>query len=429
MSKKKQHILLFIILAVVFGMTLVSVFPVHAEFVPYEIEEKEREILGNEQYTDYEANKTFIKYNYIGVAVPSLQAEKIISPNTEQIAENKFKIYSGNQFIQSNLEWKYLEYATSTVENFNILTKDLTFLQKLNPFSIRTVNADTIYSNAGDGQVYRGGQSTWSDAQDTIDGLTADYTNTTFQVSSDWVTGATPWNIRRAFLSFDTSALSGTVASSTISLYVTSKVNEEDDGDDWINIVEGQQANDTSLVTGDYDECGDAVDNPTEGATRIDIGDLSTSAYNTWTLNSTGEGWIDVSGYSKFGIREGHDTLDSAVTASGNPTYRRSRVNFSSSEETGTGQDPYLTVEMETAETGTSTASTTLESAPELLPLLDDITIFTSYVETYTTSTTSPSSYQIGYYRIPFIGFLIFAFIFLYIGGRLLLEMIIRWRA
>jgi len=112
---------------------------------------------------------------------------------------------------------------------------------------------------------------------------------------------------------------------------------DDNDGDDFITVVQTSQADTASLTTADYDQCG-AISNPTEGATRIDIGSITIGAYNSWTLNATGLGWISKTGYTFLGLREGHDAINSAIT------FGINRVKFAGSEATGTANDPYLDV-------------------------------------------------------------------------------------
>jgi hypothetical protein len=112
-----------------------------------------------------------------------------------------------------------------------------------------------------------------------------------------------------------------------------------------VNVVgETTQADPTTLAGTDINDCG-AVDNPTEGATRIDLSSLGGNEWVVWTLNATGRGWIKKSGtgagaYTRLGLREGHDCIDSAVDVDG--TYNGFTARLS--EYTGTGSDPYLEV-------------------------------------------------------------------------------------
>lgn len=128
------------------------------------------------------------------------------------------------------------------------------------------------------------------------------------------------YRIGRLFLSFDTSRIpSGSVIdSATVRIYVVSKSNVDNDGDDWMNIVQTSQADPFILAAEDYDQCG-AINNPIEGATRFDIGAIATGAYKTWTLNATGLLWINATpGLTLLGMREGHDAIDSPVGGGNN---------------------------------------------------------------------------------------------------------------
>ena len=82
-----------------------------------------------------------------------------------------------------------------------------------------------------------------------------------------------------------------------------------------MNVFQSTQASNTSLAIEDFDQLG-----TTEGATRIDIGSITTSAYNDWTLDSDGLGWISKTGYTSLGVREGHDALNSATALVNNTT-------------------------------------------------------------------------------------------------------------
>lgn len=83
-----------------------------------------------------------------------------------------------------------------------------------------------------------------------------------------------------------------------------------------------------------------------------------------------------------------------------------------------------------TGSTGTSTATSTIQftTSPDDLDFIDDIGIITGLTIHYETSTTTADWYEKHYYRIPLVYILIFWFLFLYVGGRILLEFIIRWR-
>ena len=117
--------------------------------------------------------------------------------------------------------------------------------------------------------------------------------------------------------------------------------NDFNDGYDYVVIVQATQASTSSLTLEDYDQCG-AIDNPTEGSNHVDYGDMTYGSYFTLTLNATGRSWISKTGYTKLGIREGHDIEDTAPpnydNGNGNKLYVRT------SEYSGTASDPKLEI-------------------------------------------------------------------------------------
>jgi Salmonella virulence plasmid 65kDa B protein len=147
----------------------------------------------------------------------------------------------------------------------------------------------TFYASTGDGHIESEISGfNWDAAHDAAAG-TQTKDAETFAVSGSYRTGGGFAGISRVFLPFDTSTLPDTdaVDSATVSVYPTTVSNGDNDGDDWMNIIQATQATSSSLVDEDFDQCG-AINNPNEGATRIDLGSFTTSAYNTFTLNATG---------------------------------------------------------------------------------------------------------------------------------------------
>ncbi len=144
----------------------------------------------------------------------------------------------------------------------------------------------------------------------------------------------------RGFLLFDTSSLAASaIDAATVSLYVTGKNNGDNDGDDFIVLVHpANPASNTAIGAADWDQCG-SVDSPTEASSRIDIGSITTSAYNDFTVTNLST--INTSGITKYCGREGHDVLDSPYAGS-TDTYNA--IAISLSEFSGSSQDPKLVV-------------------------------------------------------------------------------------
>jgi len=202
---------------------------------------------------------------------------------------------------------------------------------------------ETYYSGSADGCVGVGGSSakTWATVHHATSGDYITNTSTGTTAESYESTEGTSYNaILRSFLPFDTSGLpdTATITAATLNIYVTATVDSDNDGYDYVSVVQTTQASATSLVLDDYDQCG-AIQSPQKGAADIDITGISSSAYLTFTLNATGIGWISLTGWTQLGIREGHDVDDHQILAN-----KDNGVTYSSSEASGTSQDPYLSI-------------------------------------------------------------------------------------
>jgi len=170
----------------------------------------------------------------------------------------------------------------------------------------------------------------WTAVRNAATGA-ANESATTINVSSQKQSDGT-FRINRGLLVFDTST-SGSVDSATVTLRPSSIDNGDDDGDDFIVLVAATPASETAIANGDADQFGSV-----ELSDRIDISTMSSGQDVVFTLNADGKNHINTSGNTVFGIREGHDMIDSAYAGSNNT---KSRVKFESSEATN---KPTLTV-------------------------------------------------------------------------------------
>lgn len=204
----------------------------------------------------------------------------------------------------------------------------------------------SIYSGAGDGTSYFSfttgtSQATWDDAHDQTAGNGASYTGSTdARVGAYWRSAGQASYIFRGFLPFDTSGIGAgnTLTDAVLYIYPQSINDSLNDAKSYIAVVQTTQASTSEITTADYDQCG-AINNPTKGSGDYDISSATTSAYSALTLNATGIGWINTSGWTKLGLREGHDLEDSfpSLTPS-----KYEEMQCYSSEDTGTARDPYL---------------------------------------------------------------------------------------
>ncbi len=327
-------------------------------------------ILANEIIMEYERDKdNFIilgtekyvmGYSYISNKEAPIEFNEIIEKRTANSKTYKtndpFKfrtiIYAGESFYkEADNKWYEIERATTTINAFNTQTTSL-FKRILGSVYAQSITAS---STAGDGWCETPYNTNWDiphDAANCNGGYTT-YTDTLNEVYSISNTAATGYKIVRGFLPFDTSAIpsNATITSSTLKIYITGTNDDDNDGDDFIVLVQTSQASSATLISDDYDQVG-AINNPSEGSNRIDIGNITTSAYNSWILNATGTPWIKKSGETSncgttagitcLGLREGHDVVDSPIAIGAGLVI--SRIKWSSLEATGTTQDPLLEI-------------------------------------------------------------------------------------
>ncbi len=203
-----------------------------------------------------------------------------------------------------------------------------------------TVN---FYANTGDGSIYKTATS-WDPAHDAVSGTSAIYTGTTLTAGSG-KSGSTTYRLDRAFFGFDTASLpdNATVTDSVLKVFVNSKLNNDNDGDDWMTVVQGSQPSTSSLITADYDLAG-SINTPTEGVDvgeRKDISTVATGQYLNINLNSAGKSWVSKTGSTKLALREGHDVVDSSVVL-GSGQYNQ--LTLRTANYIGTTSDPMLSV-------------------------------------------------------------------------------------
>lgn len=210
------------------------------------------------------------------------------------------------------------------------------------PSTVYPVRADTTtnyYAGAGDGNVLLWDPgSTWDACHDASSGQAIATATYTF---ADAYSGGGNYQITRSFVPPDTSGLpdNAIISAATLYLYFFAIADSDNDAQAYITIVQTSQNSPTTLIDGDFDQCG-TVDNPTEGidvGERKDLTNITTGQYTGFSLNSTGIGWINKTGYTLLGFREGHDTEDIEVSG-----YNQARCY--TSEQTGTSEDPYLEV-------------------------------------------------------------------------------------
>lgn len=199
-----------------------------------------------------------------------------------------------------------------------------------------------VETSTVDGSVSLGGTSaTWATVRDAADGSSADDSGTT-ALPLVGKNGTGQFEIRRIFALFDTSSLtaSSLISAATLSLFGDglAGANNDNDGDDFFCIVTSSPASNTALVVGDYDQVGSTEQH--DAGQRKDYSVVQ-NAYNDFAFNATGVASLSKTGISKYGVREGHDLLNSAY-AGANNTYNWK--SFYMADQTGTTNDPKLVV-------------------------------------------------------------------------------------
>jgi len=210
------------------------------------------------------------------------------------------------------------------------------------PALMFALTVNTFFSGAGDGFTKHDNAS-WDTAHDATSANFSDYTSELIDVKSEYTD---KYWVNRGFFPVDTSVLpdDAIVLGATFQVFFSSVRDDDNDGNDYLNIVQTSQASPLSIVNGDHDQCG-AVNSPTVGSTNVDISGLSAGGSHTFTLNATGLGWISRTGYTMLGMREGHDIADNSVATSTNTI---TGVRIFSSERAGTAQDPTFVVTFDT---------------------------------------------------------------------------------
>lgn len=261
-----------------------------------------------------------VRYTYLGEQLPDkLSEDEVVALRTESSwtrqvgtesdgrAIYEAVVYPSPQYTNYLGHWHHLEYDTAPKDIFD--SARWSFFSTL---SIPIAHAVNQYGHSGDGEIGNTG-GTWAAAHDATFssyGLSSgvQYANNYLAVRVFHHTNAgkldgisTGYYIHRAFLPFDTSFIpfGATVTAASLNVYAsTTPVNTDNDGLDYVTVVETTQPREYDLGSDDFDRAG-SVTSPTEGidaGQRKDITSMTPNAYMTFTLNSTGRGWIKKNG-------------------------------------------------------------------------------------------------------------------------------------
>ncbi len=356
--------------------------------LPFEFKLKAdaKDVIYSEAYTTGDG-KNIVRYAYVtGEVGPQLNedisrrtpesytevVEKFENEEGKPMETLKTTFVSKPQFYQQDGRWRQIEYATTTAEVFSMsgaipYIKRREWVEWLIPGSAVYATVSTFYPDPHTESTSVDGYITSDYTPDTSSVVSAcgnaksagtrTFSDTTIGASAVASYNATDnppilenfgedvygCTLYRSFILFDTSSIPDTasISAATISLYVTSATNYLSDS---IAINTSSPASNTALATSDFGSVGSS-----DMATRVSISSITTSAYNTFTLNSSGRSQVNVAGVSKFSVRVNEDVDDSFdLIFSGIVTVG---INFSTADTSGTSQDPKLEVTYTTPST------------------------------------------------------------------------------
>lgn len=141
----------------------------------------------------------------------------------------------------------------------------------------------------------------------------------------------------RGIICWDTSAVGGgSVTAATLSLYGISKTTLE--GSNSLHICASTPGSTSTLANSDYGQLGST------SFANVSSASFSTSGYNDFTLDANGRANVSTSSISKFGTRLGWDITNDTTGLSRSSSGDTTDFLVSAADETGTSQDPKLSV-------------------------------------------------------------------------------------
>lgn len=215
-------------------------------------------------------------------------------------------------------------------------TIPLEFLQK----AVGKVFTDTttsFYSGAPDGSTYISTENTWSNL---VGGNGTSTVDAQLQAGRrDSVTPGKWAFIVRGRITFDTSNIpdAATISEASVYLYSTTSTVNQSLKYFAVNIYNASFGSNTTQQASDYQNSG-----TTPLSSDKPFSEMTTDGYMTWALNSTGISAVSKTGYTNFSVRDVNDVSNTDPVTSNKDRF--DRLFCYTSEQTGTSQDPYLSV-------------------------------------------------------------------------------------
>ncbi len=185
------------------------------------------------------------------------------------------------------------------------------------------------------------GGTSFADVRDGVGTASADTNGANdYPVAFNSTSASDTWGgLVRYFHLYDTSLLtaSATISAAVQSMYINSFIDYYTTQN--MRLVLATIASNTAVVAADFQ--GTVANTTAQTDADLDIGALTTSAYNDWTLNATGRGNISLTSITKFGYKITADVTNTAPTWSIN---QEEIVRGTSADAAGTTTDPKLVV-------------------------------------------------------------------------------------
>lgn len=235
-------------------------------------------------------------------------------------------------------QWRFQNTYTDASAGGNTLTpvNSPTFNTTNFPF-ITYGRTTRFYVGSGDGSVESSDASSWDTAHDATTGDSVSVGASTFKIETSKPAFNAARTIRRGFIPINTATFDANVQIIGGSLGINPTANTSSTGNS-IVIVQATQADATTLALTDFPLCG-SINSPAEGASRY--GNIKNAAVNWIDLNATGVSWINLTGYTKLGLRMPRDADDSDYVSS---SLQEDSVTFNASEATATINDPFIDI-------------------------------------------------------------------------------------
>lgn len=291
-----------------------------------------------------------VQYYYAGAITDKIIQDEGDYSYVERIGANSFRVYTA-PFIKDGDAYRTLEVATTSVmhwyEQVEMEAKDP--ISKLwDPLFIET-HAQSVFGEIADGHAgcsWVANDYPWSgESCDNYD-ATDDSGNTFFAYSGQW-------DNRTGFLTFDTSSLTGTVASADLHIFYNNSWDNAPDTSVWITA--GTQADPLTIA----DQWAYATTGGIERIINDGTMDYEYIAYGV-------DGLVTLGDLTKLAVVS-NDLYNESSTVTNNEM-----IAFNTAEVHGSGVDPYLEITLGSPPVSTTTASTT---PGILLPMADGLSM------------------------------------------------------